>query len=161
MLCNSYIYSNFWQRYNKKRKTESGKRKTFDFFRFSLVVRKRKRRQTERRDCLQTLPRCEGAKDCASRIKAESGKLLIFFEKNLFSKNVEKSAVGAFLCNKKRLSLRYVFAKSTYLLVGQAAVSRDAAADVGERARIKRPLHGCVAVFFDLREITTNNKSVL
>ena len=66
MLRRLYIYSNFWQRYNKKRKTENGKRKTFDFF-----------------------------------------------EKNLFSKNVEKSAVGAFLYNKKRVPLRYVFAEST------------------------------------------------
>ena len=67
---------------NGKRKAENGK--LFIFFRFSLVVRKRKRRQTERRDCLQTLPRCEGAKACASRIKAESGKLFIFFDFRLY-----------------------------------------------------------------------------
>ena len=36
----------------------------------------------------------------------------------------------------------------TYYLSGAAASKAVAAADVGERARIKRPLHGCVAVFF-------------
>ena len=42
--------------------------------------------------------------------------------------------------------MHYVFAKSTYLLVGRAAVSQGAAADVGrECARIKGLLHTVVA----------------
>ena len=44
----------------------------------------------------------------------------------------------AFLYNKKRVSLRYVFAVRTYILRRRAAASKEvAAADVGERVQIK------------------------
>ena len=47
--------------------------------------------------------------------------------------------------------MRYVFAMRTYKLLRAAAASKAvAAADVGERVQIKRPLHGCVAAFFNL-----------
>ena len=48
--------------------------------------------------------------------------------------------------------MRYVFAMRTYKLLRAAAASKVAAADVGERVQIKRPLHGCVAVFFDFKD---------
>ena len=54
----------------------------------------------------------------------------------------------SFLYNKKIVPLRYVFAKSTYNPLRAAASKEVAAADVGERVRIKRPLQGIVAAFF-------------
>jgi len=50
---------------------ENGKRKTF-VFRFPLGVGKRNRQQTESRDCLQTLPRCEGGKACVAGLKRKT-----------------------------------------------------------------------------------------
>jgi hypothetical protein len=76
-------------------------------------------------------------------IKTENGKrkaenFLIFLRKNLFSKIVDKSAERAFLYNKKRVSLHYVFARRTNINIRAAAVSKEVtAADVGERVQIK------------------------
>ena len=54
-----------------KRKTESGKRKTF-VFRVPLGVRKRNRRQTESRGCLHAMPRCEGGKASVAGLKRKT-----------------------------------------------------------------------------------------
>ena len=66
-----------WQRYNKKLKTESGKRKTF-VFRFSLGVGKRNRRCGASAEWACTLCRAARRKSLRSRIKADNGKLLFF-----------------------------------------------------------------------------------
>ena len=65
------------QRYNKKLKTESRKRKTF-VFRFSLGVGKRNRRCGASTEWACTLCRAARRKSLRSRIKAENGKLLFF-----------------------------------------------------------------------------------
>ena len=58
-----------------KRKTESGKRKTF-VFRVPLGVRKRNRRQTESRGCLHAMPRCEGGKASVAGLKRKTENFL-------------------------------------------------------------------------------------
>ena len=68
------------QRYNKKLKTESGKRKTF-VFRFSLGVEKRNRRCGASAEWACTLCRAARRKSLRSRIKAENGKLLFLDER--------------------------------------------------------------------------------
>jgi hypothetical protein len=55
-----------------------------------------------------------------------------------YKKNVNKSAKRTFLYDKKRVSLRYVFAVCTYKPSRAAAASQEvAAADVGGRVQIK------------------------
>ena len=63
------------RKYSKKRKTESGKRKTF-VFRFSLVVGKRTAAIKPRAEAACRLCRGGAVKSPRSGIKTESGKLL-------------------------------------------------------------------------------------
>ena len=65
------------RKYNKKRKTESGKRKTFLFFDFRLEWKTEPTTSREQR-MLAFYAEARRRKSLRSRIKAENGKLFCF-----------------------------------------------------------------------------------